>query len=118
MKSDAISSDVYQKLVLCEGEASEIKCGQGYAIYLYGVTWTAVNASYCDDISSTSGDTCDDVSDEAYSATSHICKGKNSCSITAATSIYKDPCTEGTTKQLTVEYQCVSYTRKGETWPT
>ncbi|XP_054881826.1 uncharacterized protein LOC129356249 [Poeciliopsis prolifica] len=91
--------------VACEGSVAQLKCGKGELIYVTGATYGRRDQKTC-----AAGRPADQIANVRCSSgnsdrVGQSCNGKQSCSITAANSVFGDPCV-GTYKYLEVDYIC------------
>ncbi|XP_032422486.1 L-rhamnose-binding lectin CSL3-like [Xiphophorus hellerii] len=113
-----ITSAGSQKLhvVACEGSVAQLKCENGEVISVTSATYGRRDQQTC-----TAGRPANQITNVQCSRSSdsvgQSCNGKQSCSITAANSVFGDPCV-GTYKYLEVEYTCQNPERKPQSGPT
>ncbi|XP_067264973.1 L-rhamnose-binding lectin CSL3-like [Chanodichthys erythropterus] len=93
-------------IVTCEGESADLKCDVGIIKVLkasYGRTdcKTCASGKPADQLSNTR---C--LAQSSLSTMSARCDGTKSCTVSAANSVFSDPCV-GTYKYLNVTYDCV-----------
>ncbi|KAI2649599.1 L-rhamnose-binding lectin CSL3 [Labeo rohita] len=93
-------------MLICEGGSAFLSCGVGY------ITVVEANYGRTDSVTCTSGRPANQISnthcfqESSLSTMTTRCNGRNSCLVSAANSVFPDPCT-GTYKYLNLTYDCL-----------
>ncbi|KTF75015.1 hypothetical protein cypCar_00046508, partial [Cyprinus carpio] len=99
------ASGIAKKLVTCEGGSASLSCPSGF-IHILGANYGRTDGKTC-----SAGRPSWQLSNVKcfQKASLHTmitrCNGRNSCSVSAVNSVFKDPCV-GTYKYLKVSYEC------------
>uniref|UniRef100_A0A668UBM1 SUEL-type lectin domain-containing protein n=1 Tax=Oreochromis aureus TaxID=47969 RepID=A0A668UBM1_OREAU len=92
--------------VTCEGSQAKLQCGKGQILVIHRADYGRHDQTTCSNLQSDC--MLRDVlcsSPESIKVVAESCNGKNSCTISATSSVFGNPCF-GTYKYLEVDYTC------------